>query len=204
MKVQRHTISSSSHLNGVFILHGAVEMVSKVLISFLLLRWVRLLWRRGRMRSSSRGGAPCNGLVPFDQEGDGGGGAGKQRYCLVMSGLCHVYTIDLERQPNTRGSERANMPRTYCAELMLCLMGSLITICSISFSWVFKERSSSGVSRVKYVPVQDWFGSHDRQRRVLSCIPRESDFHFTYIYLVLKTWVLSEKIMHQIKTLRHI
>lgn len=54
---------------------------------------------------------PCSGLtwgarwrsgVSLHQEGDGGGGAGKERYCLVMSGLCHVNTIDLDRQQNQR------------------------------------------------------------------------------------------------------
>lgn len=42
------------------------------------------------------GGAPGGRLVPLHHEGDGGGGASKQSYCLVMSGLCHVYTIDLD------------------------------------------------------------------------------------------------------------
>ncbi len=132
------------------------------------------------------GGAPCTGLVPFDQEGDGGGGASKQRYCLVMSGplscLHHWSGATAKHQRIREGQYAQNgHMKAPCTELMSCLMGSLITICSISFSWVFKERSSPGVSWVKYVPVQDWSRSRDSQRRALSCIQRESDFHFIYI-----------------------
>lgn len=51
-------------------------------------------------RSRLTRGARRRSGVSLHQEGDGGGGAGKERYCLVMSGLCHVNTIDLDRQQN--------------------------------------------------------------------------------------------------------
>lgn len=88
------------YLDGVLVLHLA-EVVDALLV----------LVRRLRGRRRRRGVGPSSGLtrgagrrsgVSLHQEGDGGGGAGKERYCLVMSGLCHVYTIDLDRQQNQR------------------------------------------------------------------------------------------------------
>lgn len=99
--------SQCSHLYGVLILHRTTEVVPQALISGLVLVWrVRGLWRRRRVGACSARRAGRARLFPLHQQRDGGWGAGKQRYCLVMSGFCHVYTIDLKQQSHTTAGER--------------------------------------------------------------------------------------------------
>lgn len=103
-------LSQESHLDGVLVLQPAqvVPMWGEALVRGVFLVWgVGGLWGwRGVGSGPGQArGAPRGGLVSLHQEGDGGGGAGKQCYCLVMPGLCHVYTIDLDRQQNQPGRE---------------------------------------------------------------------------------------------------
>lgn len=44
------------------------------------------------------------------QQHDGGGGCGKQRYCLIMPGFCHVYPIDLEQPANSVSDHHPSTP----------------------------------------------------------------------------------------------
>ena len=90
-----------SYLYGILILQ-AVQVVAlwrqAILRGVLVVGRVGGLWG-GRGVGAAPGqtrGAPGGCLVPLHHEGDGGGGASKESYCLVMSGLCHVYTIDLD------------------------------------------------------------------------------------------------------------
>ena len=102
---QTPLIGRRSYLYGILILQ-AVQVVAlrrqAVLRGVLVVGGVGGLWGRrgvGAAPGQTRG-PPRGGLVPLHHEGDGGGGASKKSYCLVMSGLCHVYTIDLDRQQN--------------------------------------------------------------------------------------------------------
>lgn len=120
-KYKDYTIPCSNrqaHLNGILILQAFRQMVPlQLLAGRCLLRWALPMagrWWWGVHAHSwhawwvSLAELLCT--LSLYQQHDGGGGCGKQRYCLIMPGFCHVYPIDLEQPANSVSDHHTSTP----------------------------------------------------------------------------------------------